>query len=182
MIHFSIRLFVTIPPYRTIGFVLLHKNAKIWAESEGEGKGCTFFVSVPIHSHRVLDSTQSFGSPVRNLSLANPVHQYAQIDINPEFCQIAAEAVSLMQSLSVRDMSMYHTPKLLPSLVPVVAVWKPTILVVDDSPMNRKVVTCLPYPVLSYHPYSLTSNILFNRCWYVVWLVEDLLVVKQRMA
>ena len=142
--HFFIRLFITIPPYRTIGFVLLHKNAKIWAESEGEGKGCTFFVCVPIHSHQVLDSTQSFGSPVRNLSLANPVH------------------------LSVRDMSMYHTPKSLPSLVPVVAVWKPTILVVDDSPMNRKVVTCLPYPDLSYHPYSHTS--------YTKYSIQQMLV------
>ena len=28
----------------------LHKNGKIWAESEGEGFGCTFFVQLPLHS------------------------------------------------------------------------------------------------------------------------------------
>ena len=32
----------------TKGIVLLHKDANIWAESEGEGKGCTFFVELPL--------------------------------------------------------------------------------------------------------------------------------------
>ena len=43
-----------------------------------------------------------------------------------------------------------------PSQGPVVEVdaWKPTILVVDDSPMNRKVDACLL--ILSHHP--LTHN------------------------
>ncbi len=32
----------------TKGIVMLHKGANIWAESEGEGKGCTFFVELPM--------------------------------------------------------------------------------------------------------------------------------------
>jgi CheY-like chemotaxis protein len=32
----------------TKGIVLLHKGANIWANSEGEGCGCTFFVELPL--------------------------------------------------------------------------------------------------------------------------------------
>ena len=32
----------------TKGIVMLHNNGKIWAESAGEGKGCTFFVHLPL--------------------------------------------------------------------------------------------------------------------------------------
>ena len=33
--------------YITKGIVEMHAGAKIWAESEGEGHGCTFFVEIP---------------------------------------------------------------------------------------------------------------------------------------
>ena len=34
----------------TKGIVMLHKGANIWAESEGEGRGCTFFVELPLEA------------------------------------------------------------------------------------------------------------------------------------
>ena len=126
---------------------MLHKNAKIWAESEGEGKGCTFFVHVPVHSHRALDLTltQSYGGhsldprDPMNSSLIAPVHEYAHIDLTPKSCQIAAEAVCLIQSLNDNSHLEKRLSPRLPLVAPVVPVWKPTILVVDDSSMNRKV-------------------------------------------
>ena len=135
---------------------MLHENAKIWAESEGEGKGCTFFVRVPVHSHNVMDPalTQSCGSPRHgglSVSLADPVHEFAQIDLNPESCQIALTAVSLMQGLAVSDLSNRISPRLplVVPMVPVIVEWKPTILVVDDSSMNRKVDAYISH--ISYH-------------------------------
>ena len=163
MPHFSIRFLTSI---ELIGFILLHENGKIWAESDGEGKGCTFFVCVPVYSHQTLvpTSTQSCSSP-RGLtlsSLAHPVHHYAQIDIDPESSRIALNAVSLMQSLSIT--SMHESTRLLPILIPVITAWKPTILVVDDSPMNRKVIISLPYPIRSY-PITLTD--IHNICYSI---------------
>ena len=32
----------------------MHKHGKIWAESKGEGKGCTFFVHLFLHSHHYV--------------------------------------------------------------------------------------------------------------------------------
>ena len=189
--HYSITCNHTIPlPYCTIGIVELHENAKIWAESEGEGKGCTFFVRVPVHSYRALDvsargqTSINARETIASSSLIDPIHEFAHIDLTPESCQLALAAVSLIQCLSAKDPSKPLSPRQpLALVIPVVPVWKPTILVVDDSAMNRKVDICAH--ILSYQPPSHTQNQkhrLTNRCLSAVWLVEDLLVVRRRMA
>ena len=122
---YSITCNHTIPlPYCTIGIVELHENAKIWAESEGEGKGCTFFVLVPVHSHRALDVSARGQT---SISARDPI------------------ASSLLSNNSSKKLSPRQPLAL---VIPAVPAWKPTILVVDDSAMNRKVDACLTYPII----------------------------------
>ena len=162
----------------------MHENAKIWAESEGEGKGCTFFVRFPVHSHRALEVPSREKSIVDSIDLltslvVDPIHEFAPIDSSSDACQLALAAESLIQHVSGKDSGKGSPPKVpSPLVVPVVAVWKPTIMVVDDSSMNRKVVdACLTYPIISHHPPSLTrirtnkhiTPLIFNRCSFVVW-------------
>ena len=166
--HYSITCNHTIPlPYCTIGIVELHENAKIWAESEGEGKGCTFFVLVPVHSHRALDvsargqTSINARETIASSSLIDPIHEFAHIDLTPESCQLALAAVSLIQCLSAKDPSKPLSPRQpLALVIPVVPVWKPTILVVDDSAMNRKVDTC----------YILTTGSIHAHCMLITCL------------
>ena len=129
-----------------IGIVDLHENAKIWAESEGEGKGCTFFVRVPVNAHRALDVLASQEPKIHAIlsvaSLSDPIHDFTQVELSPESCQLALAAVALIRNSSENETNERLSLQLPTS--PVVSmvlapVWKPTILVVDDSSMNRKV-------------------------------------------
>ena len=67
--------------------------------------------------------------------LIDPIREFGQIELLPESRKLALVASSLIQRLSVTDSGKRQSPL----LAPVVAGWKPTILVVDDSSMNRKV-------------------------------------------
>ena len=97
----------------------LHEHGKIWAESEGEGKGCTFFVQLPVHLHAYEASQR--GSV---LNLTRP----------PTIQNLLAE---VKQSES-RKGGLIDSAQDLMSQVQ--ETWKPTILVVDDSAMNRKML------------------------------------------
>ena len=130
----------------------LHKYGKIWAESEGEGKGCTFFVQLPLHSHH-------YEVPVESTRMEHPP---TRIDTQPII-----------------------SPQPIPLATIVEDTWKPVVLVVDDSAMNRKVhkskVLSPPLPPLASlsfrmslyfaltHQYSLcTHNLSPSICQMLV--------------
>ena len=124
-----------------IGFVELHKNGKIWAESEGEGKGSTFFVQVALHSKAPVNTSSLTRSG--SISARFPTNQ-VEIVINSS--TMAAEprlSLAIVANQQSQDEPEGKQSELLPpSQAPVVeiAAWKPTILVVDDSAMNRKML------------------------------------------
>ena len=122
-----------------IGFVDLHENAKIWAESEGEGKGCTFFVRVPVHSHSTLGILAS-GIPA--IFASRPIISTltdTQVDLTLESCQLAVAATKVMPEVSENDSKQSFQLSTASAIPVIVEVWKPSVLVVDDSSMNRKV-------------------------------------------
>ena len=121
----------------------LHKNAKIWAESEGEGFGCTFFVHIPLHLHHYVERVLSCPSPepsIRGSSAAQPPTQ------QPELLIAASRTVDVDTDVSEGKQSelltYMKTPTIQVRLQSIVedSAWKPTILVVDDSVMNRKML------------------------------------------
>ena len=123
-----------------ICIVELHKFGKIWAESEGEGFGCTFFVQLPLHSHNYVAAAGDNITP--------PI-----VEIMPDTSAARRTlAAYLNKSLSMEqpdekqsEVSKGHRPvtpppPAQPPVAVVEATWKPTILVVDDSAMNRKML------------------------------------------
>jgi CheY-like chemotaxis protein len=102
----------------TKGIVLLHKDANIWAESEGEGKGCTFFVELPLltTSRSVYCEGDNDGD---NNSLASLEDEKQEDSIGP--------LIGRNDNVSVRSPG--------PSVV-----FKPRVLIVDDSLMNRRML------------------------------------------
>ena len=54
----------------TKGIVMLHKGANIWAESEGEGQGCTFFVELPLVSVNTIALPSIIEQPEASVSIA----------------------------------------------------------------------------------------------------------------
>ena len=115
----------------------MHKNGKIWAESEGEGKGSTFFVQVALHSRNYVDPTSltrsaSVGAPMLTNQLGIMVNRTTE-----------RGSLTTSANQSTLDGPEGKHPEVAPaSLGPVVEedAWKPTILVVDDSAMNRKML------------------------------------------
>ena len=124
----------------------LHKNAKIWAESEGEGFGCTFFVHIPLHLHHYVERVLSLSSPDRSIHIpvgaAQLPAQQTELLITASRTVDADTDISEGKhselGLSYRNIPMIRG-RPLQSIVEDSA-WKPTILVVDDSAMNRKML------------------------------------------
>ena len=91
--------------------------------------------------------------------LDDPIHEFTQPDLTPTR-QVALVASSLIQCLSEKDSDQRLSPRLLLApVVPVVPVWKPTILVVDDSSMNRKVNASLYYSISLSFYHILSSSL-----------------------
>ena len=136
----------------------MHKNGKIWAESEGEGKGCTFFVHVPLHSHHYVDP--SLSTLEGSVEAPSPINQVENV-ISRIPSAVPSRSVASVANLPVvssnespegKQLELMPLPPLEHPVEEVAAdTWKPTILVVDDSPMNRKV------EILSNHPLSRTT-------------------------
>ena len=117
----------------------MHKNGKIWAESEGEGQGCTFFVHVPLHSHHHVDASLLTRSGSVDVRIAA---NRSEIAVDPRTTSSISRgslAIVVNQSL-VNEPEGKHSESMPPPQDPVVEAWKPTILVVDDSAMNRKML------------------------------------------
>ena len=161
----------------------LHENGRIWAESKGEGKGSTFFVQLPLHSRN-------------HLSSADDKHD-SVLDLSRSLRNLLSEEIDGKQSEAIvlRGSSITANPIAAEGQAPVSlvveATWKPTVLVVDDSAMNRKVekftfpsslpsslsqspcpFQCIISPLLSHilhHLYSpLTHNPLSPVCQMLV--------------
>ena len=130
----------------------MHKHGKIWAESQGEGFGCTFFVHLPLHSHHYVSPS---GSNNSLLALLNPSPSSSD-----ESTRTFTNDFTRRQSVLADNMSTsssergsnggtpsehgkerrFNVPALAQPKLAVVNAWKPTILVVDDSKMNRKML------------------------------------------
>ena len=94
-----------------------------------------------------------------SLFLVDPIDELTQIDLTSTR-QLALVASSLTQCLSEKHSDKRQSPRLplVAPVVPVVAVgWKPTILVVDDSSMNRKVNAFFNYSLSQFSIISYRS-------------------------
>ena len=138
MRHYFINFF-----FHQIGLVKLHKYGKIWAESEGEGKGCTFFVQLPLHAGNCVAPAANSSKDVTSL-----IPNITPMQIAEAFVEEQAE---------IDDQPVSSPPSALvqPVVTIVAATWKPTVLVVDDSAMNRKVDKFTHPPSL---PLSVTMS------------------------
>jgi CheY-like chemotaxis protein len=113
----------------TKGIVTLHEGANIWAESEGEGKGCTFFVELPLVSipHSIESESESDGDSIRDSS---SVGDEQQDDANDQH----SKRSGVGEMVQVR-----HNSKV-PGPLAIVAPFRPRVLIVDDSLMNRRML------------------------------------------
>ena len=117
--------------YITKGIVLLHKGANIWAESGGEGKGCTFFVELPLMwiapSNSEDDESDSDSSSDSDSNDSDVNDSSAEPEASPSQ---PSQASSVGVAPRVRSTNS--------SVVQ--AVFKPRVLIVDDSAMSRRML------------------------------------------
>jgi DNA-binding response OmpR family regulator len=111
----------------TKGIVMLHKGANIWAESEGEGQGCTFFVELPMVS--VAASTSADEESEND--------DYSDSDDSDGSMSLSEAPQSQHSKASKPDLAIRN--KSTNSSV-VQAVFKPRVLIVDDSAMSRRML------------------------------------------
>ena len=127
----------------------LHKHGKIWAESEGEGFGCTFFVRLPLISGYYVAPTADSSMDVTSLTPNVTPMQIVEA-FEEEQSEIDDHPVISPSSAQVQ-----------PVVTIVEATWKPTVLVVDDSAMNRK-VDKFTFP--SFFSQSLSQSLCPPQC------------------
>ena len=146
--------------YITKGIVVQHTGAKIWAESEGEGHGCTFFVEIPtVVLDAAVVAVQSQDAE-RRLSLRRGgSNKSARVASNR-----SAHVASIRNAQSPKMKSLYSAEFAVQRAAVLQhaaeqgkdgdgadaeaeaaadaaeAVFRPLILVVDDSPLNRRML------------------------------------------
>ena len=156
------------------GIVELHKHGKIWAESEGEGYGCTFFVHLPLLSLHYVAPTGftkrgSLKLPSSSMFTLNtppmtPMKTSTRTKVSRKRTNASTTTIDNGKSeqdhhdVSVSsegsendsndgtdtDLKNERRASMVPSLASpkgsAMDAWKPTVLVVDDSNMNRKML------------------------------------------
>ena len=154
--------------YITKGIVVQHTGAKIWAESEGEGHGCTFFVEIPtVVLDAAVVAVQSQDAE-RRLSLRRGGSNKSSRVASNRSAHVAsnrsAHVASNRNAQSPRMKSLYSAEFAVQRAAVLQhaaeqgkdgdgadagaeaaadaaeAVFRPLILVVDDSPLNRRML------------------------------------------
>ena len=124
--------------YITKGIVVQHTRGKIWAESAGEGHGCTFFVQLPTV---VLDA----GVAAAQLEDAERLPRGASISslASPRIKSIRNAEYAVQQAAALqRAVEQGDGPAAGAEPLAGISeeVFNPLILVVDDSPLNRRML------------------------------------------
>jgi DNA-binding response OmpR family regulator len=111
----------------TKGIVMLHKGANIWAESDGEGKGCTFYVELPLEVVAASSSEDEGDEESESDDESDDDSSVDSFDSDPQQDQ--------KSRASGGEIVVRHRPGSV-----VLAVFKPRVLIVDDSAMSRRML------------------------------------------
>jgi len=139
--------------YITKGIVDQHDGGKIWCESAGEGHGCTFLVEVPtvkLDDAVVALQSEEEAEEDHRREAAVMLNRVSVSSIRKVSSLGLGQRLDGARSYSMRlnaadvgkdDMALVPAPAPAPAATATaVAEFKPLILVVDDSAMNRRML------------------------------------------
>ncbi len=122
----------------TKGIVMLHKGANIWAESDGEGKGCTFFVELP--QVVLTDPANHLDDDHGHDSEEEEEEEEEEGGDVVEALQEKQDAPDLRAPSSGLGVGMGMGAMTMTRVMSSPLVVRPKVLIVDDSAMNRRML------------------------------------------